>query len=89
MFSHINVNKARTGSSQENKRNKDEEGDGGGDPPTFTEFLEYILHEDMTGACKEGRQTDSGACNCRPRNYCRGRSDMRTHSLAAFELLTH
>ena len=37
--------------------NKDHEGDGG-DPPTFTEFLEYILHEDMTGACKEGRQTD-------------------------------
>ena len=50
-----NVNEARTGSSQENKKNKDE---SDVDPPTFTEFLEYILHEDMTGACKEGRQTD-------------------------------
>ena len=31
---------------------KNKEGDNDiSDPPTFTEFLEYILHEDMTGAC--------------------------------------
>ena len=40
------------------KNNKD----GDSDPPTFTEFLEYILHEDMTGGCARTRVVQLLSC---------------------------